>query len=115
MVRPNEERFSSDLVALAALAKALSHPGRLEILRILADGDCLCGDIVGRMPLSQSTVSQHLRELKNVGLIRGNISGPRTCYCLDAEAVSRAGAGFAALFAGISRVRSEGGCHEECR
>ena len=59
--------FSPDLVNLASVAKALGHPGRLEILRILAGRACICGDIVDRMPLSQATVSQHLKELKKVG------------------------------------------------
>ena len=90
--------FSADLVDLAEVAKALGHPGRLEILRILAGKACICGDIVDRMPLSQSTVSQHLKELKKVGLIRGEIEGPRTCYCLDSEAVQAAWEKFTNLF-----------------
>ena len=75
MAERMEGKFSPDLVALADLAKALSHPGRLEILRILADRACICGDIVDQMPLSQATVSQHLKELKNAGLIMGTIDG----------------------------------------
>ena len=101
------EKFSPDLVKLAALAKALGHPGRLEILKILAGGDSLCGGIVKRMPLSQATVSQHLKELKRVGLIRGVITGPRICYCLDGVAVARAREGLATLFQEI-----EGGLYE---
>jgi DNA-binding transcriptional ArsR family regulator len=106
--------FSRDLVALADVAKVLGHPGRLEILRILAGRACICGDIVDRMPLSQSTVSQHLKELKKVGLIRGEIEGPRICYCLDTEAVARAGLGFARLFEGIACCHSEGETSEKC-
>jgi DNA-binding transcriptional ArsR family regulator len=105
--------FSEDLVALAAVAKSLSHPVRLEILRILAGRACICGDLVARLPLSQATVSQHLKELKKVGLIRGRIEGPRICYGLDHEAVKAAQAGFAGLFAGIACCPGKGETSEE--
>lgn len=76
---------------LAALMKALGHPARIAILRLLAARQaCICGDIVQELPLSQSTVSQHLKELKDVGLVRGEIDGPRICYCLDAAGWVRA-------------------------
>jgi ArsR family transcriptional regulator len=92
--------FEPQLVQLAEVARALAHPGRLRILQILArQKTCICGDIVQQLPFSQSTVSQHLKELKRVGLITGEISGPRTCYCLDPAVVRRAGASFAELFA----------------
>jgi ArsR family transcriptional regulator len=69
---------------LAEIAKALSHPARIAILRILAErGTCICGEIVEVLPLAQSTVSQHLKALKEAGLIQGEIEGPRTCYCVD--------------------------------
>ena len=98
-----ETHYPDELVHLADLAKALSHPGRLRILQILADCDtCICGDIVEQMPLSQATVSQHLRELKRVGLIRGEIEGPRTCYCLNNEMINRSRAGFMKLFQRIN-------------
>lgn len=75
---------------LAALAKALGHPIRVRILRILASRNtCICGKIVDELPLAQSTVSQHLKVLKHAGLIRGEIDGPRTCYCLEPRTVSR--------------------------
>ena len=71
---------------LAAFNKALSHPARIAILRYLAEQDtCICGDIVDELPLAQSTVSQHLKELQNAGLIKGSIDGPKTCYCIDQE------------------------------
>ena len=95
--------YTDELISLAELAKALSHPGRLRILQILSECDtCICGDIVDRMPLAQATVSQHLKELKSVGLIRGEIEGPRTCYCLDTEMINRARDGFGKLFQGIA-------------
>jgi ArsR family transcriptional regulator len=78
-----------DDVVLAARIKALAHPARLAIVRALRQvgGDgCCCGDIVRDLPLAQSTVSQHLKILREAGLVRGEIEGPRSCYCLD-EAV----------------------------
>jgi DNA-binding transcriptional ArsR family regulator len=73
-----------DFETLALACKALSHPARLAILRTLARrGVCICGEIVEVMPLSQSTVSQHLKVLREAGLIRGEIDGPRSCYCID--------------------------------
>ena len=106
--------FSEDLVALADLAKALSHPGRLEILRILAGRACICGDIVDRMPLSQATVSQHLKELKRVGLIRGEIEGPRICYGLDPEALAAARRNLDRLFDGFACCAGKGEQDEKC-
>jgi DNA-binding transcriptional ArsR family regulator len=77
-------------VELAGLAKALGHPARVQILRLLARKDaCVCGDIVDELPLSQSTVSEHLRILKASGLIRGDVDGPRICYCLEPRTLRR--------------------------
>ena len=71
---------------LATACKALSHPARLAILQTLAErGVCICGEIVAALPLSQATVSQHLKVLKEAGLITGEIDGPRSCYCIDAN------------------------------
>ena len=73
---------------IADLAKALGHPARIAILRILAEKNtCICGEIVEVLPLAQSTVSQHLKELLKAGLIRGTVDGPRSCYCIDPEMV----------------------------
>lgn len=75
---------------LAALAKALGHPARVRILRLLIRKDaCVCGDIVDELPLAQSTVSQHLKVLKEAGLIRGEVDGPRVCYCFEPSALRR--------------------------
>ena len=69
---------------LAKYAKALAHPARIAILQLLAKKQtCICGDIVDEIPLSQSTVSQHLKELKEAGLIKGDIEGAKICYCID--------------------------------
>ena len=71
---------------LARYAKALAHPARVAILKLLATkATCQCGDIVEELPLSQSTVSQHLKELKEAGLITGEIEGAKVCYCIDAK------------------------------
>ena len=76
--------LSPDEQELADLAKAIGHPARVRILTILlAHEACMCGDIVEEIPLAQSTVSQHLKQLKDVGLIQGEIDGPRVCYCVD--------------------------------
>ena len=76
--------FSSKENKLAKIAKALGHPARVAILKLLAGkASCQCGDIVEELPLSQSTVSQHLKELKEAGLIIGEIEGARVCYCID--------------------------------
>ncbi len=75
---------------LAALAKAVGHPARVAILRLLERRDsCMCGDIVDELPLAQSTVSQHLKVLKEAGLIRGDIDGPRVCYCVEPRVLRR--------------------------
>ena len=75
---------------LAMLAKALGHPARVQILRLLTNRvSCVCGEIVDQLPLAQSTVSQHLKVLKDAGLIRGEIDGPRICYCLEPRTLRR--------------------------
>jgi len=74
---------------LARLAKALAHPVRVAIIRLLVHRDgCIVGDIVAELPLAQSTISQHLKQLKRAGLVRGDIDGPRVCYCVEPGAVA---------------------------
>jgi DNA-binding transcriptional ArsR family regulator len=83
--------FHQDDIVLAARIKALAHPARLAIVRELqrvGGTGCCCGDIVRDLPLAQSTVSQHLKILREAGLIRGEIDGPRSCYCLDQAALA---------------------------
>jgi DNA-binding transcriptional ArsR family regulator len=78
------ETYSQEELQLAKYAKALGHPARIAILKILLQKQaCICGDIVDELPLSQSTVSQHLKELKEVGLIQGDIEGVKICYCIN--------------------------------
>jgi ArsR family transcriptional regulator, arsenate/arsenite/antimonite-responsive transcriptional repressor len=87
-LRPVEGEQATE--ELAVLAKAVGHPARVQILRLLARREmCICGDIVDELPLAQSTVSQHLKVLKDAGLIRGEIDGPRVCYCIEVRALRR--------------------------
>jgi len=85
------EEFTSTDTWLADVAKALSHPARIRILKILTDIDsCMVGNIVDQLPLAQATVSQHLKELKRVGLIKGEIDGPKVCYCINNQTLQKA-------------------------
>ncbi|MBS1593101.1 MAG: winged helix-turn-helix transcriptional regulator [Bacteroidetes bacterium] len=78
------QEFSERDNRIARYAKALAHPARIAILQLLVQkNSCVCGDIVDELPLSQSTISQHLKELKDAGLIKGDIDGARVCYCID--------------------------------
>ncbi len=80
------DEFSVKDNRIASIAKALSHPARVAIVKLLVKKQaCFCGSIVDELPLSQSTVSQHLKELKDVGLIKGDIEGVRVCYCIDEQ------------------------------
>jgi ArsR family transcriptional regulator len=84
MAIASKEKFKSKEVLLAEFAKALAHPARLAILMTLAEKkECICGDLVLDLPLAQSTVSQHLKALKEIGLIKGTIDGPKSKYCID--------------------------------
>lgn len=79
-----KEEFIKSEKQLADFAKAISHPARVAILKTISGkGNCICGDIVDVLPLAQSTVSQHLKELKNAGLISGTIDGAKSCYCIN--------------------------------
>ncbi len=79
-------KFTKEQNRKAELYKALGHPARIAIIDFLLEQkSCVCGDIVGELPLSQSTISQHLKELKSVGIVKGEISGVNTCYCIDEE------------------------------
>lgn len=101
-VSPGDER-------LATLARALGHPARVAIVRMLIrTGECVCGDIVSRLPLAQATVSQHLKVLKEAGLIRGTIDPPRVCYGIDPEVVHELQTLIAALTADIPDVERIG-------
>lgn len=84
MVSAKTELFDDDLTLKANLFKALAHPARLYILKLLAESEtCITGDISDALPLGRTTVNQHLKELKEMGLIKGEIDGIKTKYCLD--------------------------------
>ncbi|WP_218827652.1 ArsR/SmtB family transcription factor [Rubricoccus marinus] len=102
--------FPPDLVRLAQAAKALGHPARLAIMQTLAArGTCVCGEVVDELPLAQATVSQHLKALKAAGLVRGEVDGPRSCYCIDADALRGLADGFLGFLGPILDSLARGG------
>ena len=93
------ELFSEHHNRLAAMAKAIAHPARIAILEhLMQKGTCVCGELVDELPLSQATVSQHLKALKEAGIIRGDIDGVYRCYCIDAEKCAEMMQGVSRLF-----------------
>lgn len=98
------EEFTVKDNKIARIAKALAHPARIAILQLLLKRNtCICGDIVNELPLSQSTISQHLKELKDSGLIKGEIEGVKVCYCIDKEKWEVARDYIAVFFDGYSK------------
>jgi ArsR family transcriptional regulator len=94
------EHFSKKQNSIAGIMKALGHPARVAIVEYLLKVDtCICGDIVNELPLAQPTVSQHLKELKNAGIIKGNIEGNAICYCIEEKSIET----LQVFFAGISK------------
>ena len=88
MVQSKTELFDKDLAEMAVLFKALAHPARLQILKYLAEiKTCISGDISDELPLSRTTVNQHLKELKEAGLIQGHVEGVKTNYCLNVAGI----------------------------
>ena len=91
------------------LAKALGHPTRVRIMRLLLARDsCFCGEVVEQVPLAQATVSQHLKVLKEAGLIEGEITGPRTCYCANRERLARLSELLGVVLTGAVELESDG-------
>jgi len=100
------DHFTDKQNAIALLAKALGHPARIAIIEYLMKVDtCICGDIVNELPLAQPTVSQHLRELKNAGLIKGNIEGTAICYCIDEKVFEKLQAYFGTVSAKLDKKK----------
>ena len=94
----SHQKFTIEQNKLADFAKAFGHPARIAIMQHLIKVDaCVCGDLVDVLPLSQSTVSQHLKELKKAGVIKGEVEGTKVCYCIDANAWNE-GIGFLNTF-----------------
>lgn len=107
MAKAKSERFTEEQQAVSGLARILSHPARIAILEILAARNgCLCGEVVDELPLSQATVSQHLKVLKEAGLVTGEIDGPRSCYCVDRDRLARAGSLIADWFGRVGDINS---------
>ncbi len=105
-----KEEFTQKEQGLSNFAKAIAHPARIAILKILAErNECICGEIVDVLPLAQSTVSQHLKELKNAGLIEGSVDGPRSCYCINWKAFEKFKSDFDSLFTAL-KVKNEKAC-----
>jgi ArsR family transcriptional regulator len=99
--------FDPDDILLAQRIKALAHPARLAIVRaLMQESRCSCGDIVRNLPLAQSTVSQHLKVLREAGIVRGEIEGPRSCYCIDPAALAAVAEAMGGL-AGARRALAE--------
>lgn len=110
MANHKKEEFTKKEQDLAAFAKAMAHPARIAILKVLAQhNECICGEIVEILPLAQSTVSQHLKELKNAGLISGTIDGPRSCYCINWKAFRQFNTEFNSLFNSL-KLNNEKAC-----
>ncbi|MFY0483055.1 ArsR/SmtB family transcription factor [Flavobacterium sp. PLA-1-15] len=98
------EHFTEQQNLIATIAKALGHPARIAIIEYLMKvNECICGDIVNELPLAQPTVSQHLKELKNAGIIKGNISGNSICYCIDEKTIEILNTYFSKIVATVSK------------
>lgn len=111
MASAKTEIFTQEDQDLATIAKVLSHPARIAILKILAaQNACICGEIVDILPLAQSTVSQHLKELKTAGLIKGTIDGPKSCYCINREAFEKLHGDFDSLFSSLKKENATNCC-----
>ena len=101
------ENFTDEQNRIASMMKALGHPARIAIMEFLIKVDsCICGDIVNELPLAQPTVSQHLKELKSAGLIKGTIEGTAICYCIDEKALEILQHYFAGMSANLETKRN---------
>jgi ArsR family transcriptional regulator len=103
--------FTNKDQGIAEFAKALSHPARVAILRALAQrGTCICGEIVEVLPLAQSTVSQHLKDLKEAGLVKGEVDGTRSCYCIDWKVLEKAWDAIRSLGSDLEAAKKKSCC-----
>ncbi|MBN9338243.1 MAG: helix-turn-helix transcriptional regulator [Chryseobacterium sp.] len=98
------EHFTAQQNKIAIIAKALGHPARIAIIEYLIKvNECICGDIVNELPLAQPTVSQHLKELKNAGIIKGNVEGNSICYCIDEKTIEVINSYFSQIIETVSK------------
>ena len=115
MAFASNREFPKKDIQLASLFKALSHPGRIAILKVLAKKDsCICGELVADLPLAQSTVSQHLTVLKDAHLIKGEVDGPRSCYCLNRTTIKQLEGLFKPLAADLLNPTKKGDPGKDC-
>jgi len=106
-----KSEFLSDEILLSDFARTLGHPARIAILKILAEREeCICGEIVEVLPLAQSTVSQHLKELKKMGLIQGTLNGPKSCYCINWVNLEKHIESFLTLSQTLLSLKKENNC-----
>lgn len=99
MAQNKKAEFDKSEIEIADFAKALSHPARIAILKEIAKNDmCICGEIVEVLPLAQSTVSQHLKELLNAGVVKGEVDGTKSCYCINWRVFEKFENAFARFF-----------------
>lgn len=111
MATNKKEAFDTAEISVADFAKALAHPARVAILKTLAQrSTCVCGELVEVLPLAQATVSQHLKELKKVDLIKGEIDGAKSCYCINWEVFDLMIGEFTDLFSGLQRPPQANQC-----
>lgn len=100
------DHFTDQQNQIATIAKALGHPARVAIIEhLLKVNTCICGDVVNELPLAQPTVSQHLKELKNAGLIKGSIEGNAICYCIDEKTINKLQNYFANISAKLTKKK----------
>jgi DNA-binding transcriptional ArsR family regulator len=105
------DSFTDKQNQVALLLKAFGHPARVAIMEYLLKVDtCICGDIVGELPLAQPTVSQHLKELKNAGLIKGEIEGNAICYCIEEKALEKLQSYFSGFLVKMEKKRIKKCC-----
>ena len=103
----NTTHFTENQNSIATIAKALAHPARVAIVEyLLTVNTCICGDIVNVLPLAQPTVSQHLKELKNAGIIKGTIEGNAICYCVNEQAIVQLQLYFATIFTKLNLLKT---------
>ena len=111
MAQNKKLEFDKDEIEIADIAKALSHPARIAILKEIAKRDsCICGEIVEVLPLAQSTVSQHLKELLNAGVLSGTIDGTKSCYCINWKVFSKFEKTFATFFSHAKSFETKRNC-----
>ncbi|WP_413998356.1 ArsR/SmtB family transcription factor [Flavobacterium sp. W1B] len=100
------EHFTDRQNQIATIAKALGHPARIAIIEYLMKvNECICGDIVNELPLAQPTVSQHLKELKNAGIIKGSIEGNTICYCIDEKTIAILNTYFSKIIQTVTKAK----------